>query len=81
MTGLRLAIGALVMGVLVPMALFFLLPLSSLSQLLTASATCFLSWGVADVGVGLLSRPRLSQRSPGSALREWENSRLDDTQE
>lgn len=66
-------IGAIVMGVAVPVALFLLLGLHTPSQLFTIAATTFLSWGVADLLATILSRPRLRDRSPGKALKEdWE---------
>ncbi len=72
MSGLRLIIGAIVMGAIVPMTLFYLLPLASLSQLFTLSVVCFFAWCIADFSASVLSRPRLHNRSPQSALRDWE---------
>lgn len=61
------------MGILIPVALFLLLGLHSLSQLFTIAATTFLSWGVADLLATILEKPRLQGRSPGKALQEdWE---------
>ena len=61
------------MGVIVPIVLFLLLHLTTLSQLFTLAATIFLAWGVADLFASLLERPRLKDRSPGKAIREdWE---------
>ena len=61
------------MGILVPTALYLLLGLSRATQFFTLAATTFLSWGVADLLAGILEKPRLSDRSPGRALREdWE---------
>lgn len=70
MTGLRLLVGAIVMGVAVPLVLFFLLRLDTWSQFLTISATTFLTWGVADLLANILEKPRLQDRSPGKAFRE-----------
>ena len=73
MSGLRLAIGVIVMGIAVPIALFLLLDLHHLSELLTIAAMTFLSWCVADFLATILSKPRLTGRSPGAAIREdWE---------
>ena len=73
MSGLRLVVGAIVMGIAIPVALFLLLDLHSLSQLFTIAATTFLSWGVADLLATILEKPRLQGRSPGKALKEdWE---------
>ena len=61
------------MGIAIPIALFLLLDLQHVSQLLTIAATTFLSWCVADVLAMILSKPRLKDRSPGRAFREdWE---------
>ena len=73
MSGIRLTVGVIVMGVLIPITLFLLLGLNRVPQLLTISATTFLSWCVADVLATILSKPRLKDRSPGKAFREdWE---------
>ena len=73
MTGPRLLIGVIVMGIAVPITLFFLLGLSSWSQLFTIAATTFVTWGVADLLATLLERPRLQGKSPGKAFKEdWE---------
>jgi len=72
-SGIRLVAGVIVMGVAVPVVLFFLLGLQTLSQLFTLAAVTFLSWGVADALATILERPRLRDRSPGKAFREdWE---------
>lgn len=63
-------VGVIVMGVAVPLTLFFLLHLGSTAQLLTIAAVTFLSWGVADLLSGILEKPRLKDRSPGHAFRE-----------
>jgi hypothetical protein len=61
------------MGVLLPVALFLLLGLSTFSQLLTIAASTMLTWGIADLLAGVLERPRLKGRSPQQALKEdWE---------
>jgi hypothetical protein len=62
-----------IMGVLLPVALFLLLNLSSPTQLFTLAASTFLGWGVADLLAVILERPRLKDRSPQQALKEdWE---------
>lgn len=72
-SGTRLAVGFVVMGVAVPATLFFLLRLTTASQFFTVAATTFLTWGVADLFAAILERPRLSGRSPAQAIREdWE---------
>lgn len=61
------------MGIAVPLAIFFLLNLSTVTEFFTVAATTFLSWGVADLFAALLEKPRLKDRSPGAAIREdWE---------
>jgi hypothetical protein len=69
-SGTRLVVGVIVMGIAVPLTLFFLLHLGSIPQLLSIAAVTFLSWGVADLLSGILERPRLKDRSPGHAFRE-----------
>jgi hypothetical protein len=63
----------MVMGIAVPLAIFFLLDLSKVTELFIIAATTFLSWGVADLFATILEKPRLKGRSPGAAIREdWE---------
>ena len=77
-SGTRLIVGVVVMGVLVPLTIFFLLGLHTFSQLLTVAATTFLSWGVADLLARILERPRLRDRSPGRAFGEEFDRRTKD---
>lgn len=70
MSGPRLIVGVIVMGIAVPLTIFFLLGLRTPSQFLTVAATTFLAWGVADFLATILERPRLQNRSPGMALKE-----------
>jgi len=69
-SGPRLVVGIIVMGIAVPLALFFLLGLKTPAQFLIIAATTFLTWGVADLFASILEKPRLEDRSPGKALRE-----------
>ena len=72
-SGVRLVIGFVVMGIAVPLTLFVLLGLHTPSQLLTIAATTFLTWGLSDLLAKILEKPRLRDRSPGRAVREdWE---------
>jgi len=77
MTGVRLVTGIFVMGVAVPLFLFYLLGLQTINQFLTISAVCFFSWGVADLLAAILERPRLKDRTPKNALRDWEQQKKD----
>jgi len=66
------------MGVILPLALFFLLGLQTPSQFFTIAASTFLAWGAADLLASILERPRLTNRTPGGALREdWESRTAD----
>lgn len=58
------------MGIAIPVTLFFLLRLQTVSQLLTVAATTFVAWGICDVLSTILERPRLQDRSPGQAIKE-----------
>ena len=78
MSGIRLLIGVIVMGIAIPITLFLLLGLQSWSQLFTIAAATFLSWGVADLLAMILERPRLQGKSPTQALKEdWERRTKD----
>jgi hypothetical protein len=69
-SGIRLVVGVIVMGVVVPLALFLLLHLHSITQLLAIAATTFIAWGVADLLASILEQPRLKDRSPTKAIKE-----------
>lgn len=72
-SGVRLVIGFIVMGIAVPLTLFLLLDLHHLTDLFTIAATTFCTWGVADLFAKILEKPRLKDRSPGKAIKEdWE---------
>ena len=58
------------MGVIVPVTLFLLLNLQTMSQLLVVAATTFLAWGCGDLLAMILEKPRLQGRSPTQAFRE-----------
>jgi hypothetical protein len=77
-SGPRLIVGIVVMGIAVPLAIFFLLNLSTVTEFFTIAATTFLAWGVADLFAALLEKPRLKGRSPGAAIREdWERRTME----
>lgn len=78
MTGRRLLVGLITMGLLVPSLLFYLLRLHTFRDYFVIAATCFLAWGVADLVATILSRPRLDNRSPSDALKSWETSQHDE---
>ena len=69
MSGIRLVVGVIVMGIAVPITVFLLLGLTTFSQLFTIAAVTFLAWGAADLLASILERPRLKNTSPGAALR------------
>jgi hypothetical protein len=72
-SGIRLVVGAIVMGVVVPVMLFYLLGLSRLPQLFTLAAASFLAWGAADLLAVILERPRLKDRTPTKAIKDdWD---------
>ena len=70
LSGVKLIIGIVVMGLLVPVTLFLLLNLQTPSQFFTVAATTFLAWGASDLLSTILRKPRLQNRSPAQALRE-----------
>ena len=70
MSGPRLIVGIIVMGIAVPATIFFLLGLHTPSQFFTIAATTFLAWGLADLLASILERQRLENRSPGMAIKE-----------
>jgi hypothetical protein len=72
-SGRRLIIGAIGMGIILPIALCLLLDLQTPSQFFTIAASTLLAWGVADLLASILEKPRLTNRTPGGAIREdWE---------
>lgn len=70
MSGVRLVTGIVVMGVAVPLLLFYLLGLQTINQFLTTAGVCFFSWGVADLAAAILERPRLKDRTPHGAWKD-----------
>ena len=78
MSGPRLIVGIIVMGIAVPLTLFFLLDLKTPAQFLTIAATTFATWGVADLLASILEKPRLKDRTPGRAIREDMQRRSED---
>lgn len=70
MSAIRLTVGVIVMAIGVPVTLFLLLPLQTVSNLFTMAAVSFIAWGVTDLLASILERPRLKDRTPGRALRE-----------
>lgn len=76
MSGRRLVVGAIAMGIILPICLFFLLGLQNLSQFFTIAASSFLAWGSADLLASILEKPRLTNRTPGGAIREDLERRL-----
>jgi len=68
-SGPRLIIGIIVMGIAVPLTIFFLLGLHTPGEFFTVAATTFTAWGVADLLATILEKPRLRNRSPGSRRR------------
>jgi len=75
-SGRRLVVGAIAMGIILPICLFFLLGLQNLSQFFTIAASSFLAWGSADLLASILEKPRLTNRTPGGAIREDLERRL-----
>lgn len=66
-------IGGIVMGIVLPVVLFFLLRMATVSQFFTIAASTFLAWGVADLLARILEKPRLRGRTPQGAIQEdWE---------
>ena len=70
LSGVRLVIGIIVMGVAVPVTLFFLLNLEKPAELFAIAATTFLAWGAAELLAAILDKPRLKDRTPQQVLRE-----------
>ncbi len=77
MSGIKLVIGVIVMGIGVPITLFLLLHLHTLSEFFTIVAVTLFSWGVADLLATILQKPRLDDRSPGKALKDWDRRTKD----
>lgn len=55
-------VGILTMGVIVPAIFYFLIPLKSLSQVVSIALILMSGWGVADFAANILARPRLQTR-------------------
>lgn len=80
MSGSRLIIGIILMGIILPVILFLLLGLSTFSQLFTIAASTFLAWGVGDLLAMILEKPRLKDRTPQGVFRQdWQRRSGDET--
>lgn len=58
------------MGIGVPLTIFFLLDLHTVGQFFAVAATTFVAWGLGDFLSTVLEKPRLENRSPSLALKE-----------
>lgn len=72
MSGQKLAVGVVVMGLFVPLILGYFLGLHSVGQFFTVAGTCIIGWAISDLTGTILARPRLKNRSPTDAIRDWE---------
>lgn len=72
MTGRRLAIGLATMGVVVPFVVLYLLRTLTPGAWLSVAAPCFFGWCIAEILSNILARPRLENRSPVAAIRDWD---------
>jgi hypothetical protein len=61
------------MGGIVPPILFFFLSLNSPNAWFIIAVTTFIGWCVAELVENILARPRLENRSPRQAIRDWDS--------
>jgi membrane-associated phospholipid phosphatase len=80
-SAVRLIVGIIVMGIAVPIILFLLLDLHTINELLVVFATTFLAWGVTDLLATILEKPRLRDRSPGRAIKDFNPERSEGSTE
>lgn len=59
------------MGIVVPIVILFFLETWTAGAWLTVAIPSFFGWCIAEFAANLLARPRLRNRTPGSAIREW----------
>lgn len=71
MTGVRLWIGFLTMGIAVPLVVLFFLRNLTLSGYATVAIPAFFGWCIADFVANILSRPKIANRKPSDVIREW----------
>lgn len=77
MRGSRLIVGLFAMGVLIPAVIFYLLELTTIRQFGAIAIPSFFGWCIAEFVANVLARPRLENRSPSAALREWDQQKRD----
>lgn len=77
MSGRKLALSVMVMGLFVPLILGYFLQLETIGQFFTVAGTCIIGWAITDLTATILARPRLKNRSPGDAIRDWERETPD----
>lgn len=72
MTGARLIIGLVTMGIAVPLVTLFFIQTYSLGAWLAVAIPSFFGWCIAEFMANVLARPRLDDCSPGKAIRDWQ---------
>lgn len=71
MTGVRLWIGILTMGVIVPAVILFFFRTYTLAAWTTVAVPCFFGWCVAEFVANVLARPKIENRKAADVLKEW----------
>ena len=71
-TGARLIIGLVTMGIAVPLVTLFFIEAYSFGSWLAVAIPSFFGWCLAEFTANVLARPRLDDCSPGKAIREWQ---------
>lgn len=72
MRGVRAVVGLVTMGGIIPLIVFHFLEQRTAAQFVTIAVPCFFGWCIAEFVANILERPRLADRSPKAALKEWE---------
>lgn len=70
MSGRRLLIGTIVMGIVVPITIFFFLEIRDYRKLAGLMVTLFMGWCVTDFIATILSRPVRTDQRATDVLRD-----------
>ena len=65
------------MGGFVPFVVAVLLKLHSPFQWAEVAVPAFFGWCIAEFIANVLAKPRLANRTPGDAIREWDQQQRD----
>jgi hypothetical protein len=71
MSGRRLWIGLVAMGIIVPLVIGYIIKLDTFGEYFAVAIPSFFGWCIVDFIANVMSRPRLENRTARGAIREY----------